>query len=162
MSWSPVQVQRAIEYALEKTGYTSLKEKQREAVEAFVAANDTFVSLPTGYGKSLCYSLLPLVFDFLHGARGRSIVVCISPLTSLMMDQRAKYAPRGLAIEMVGETQQDVDVMQRVQDGKYQLVYVSPEAIIGDSRWREMLHSPAYQKNLVAFVVDEAHCVIKW
>ena len=44
MSWSPVQVQRAIEYALEKMGYTSLKEKQREAVEAFVAANDTFVS----------------------------------------------------------------------------------------------------------------------
>ena len=103
-------------------------------MEAFVAANDTFVSLPTSYGKSLCYSLLPLVFDFLHGARDHSIVVCVSPLTSLMMDQRAKYAPRGLAIEMIGETQQDVDVMQRVQDGKYQLVYVSPEAIIGDTR----------------------------
>ena len=95
-----------------------------------------------------------MVFDFLHGARDRSIVVCVSPLTSLMMDQRAKYAPRGLAIEMIGETQQDVDVMQRVQDGKYQLVYVSPEAIIGDTRWREMLHLPAYKKILVAFVVE--------
>ena len=44
-----------------------LKEKQQEAVEAFMKGNDTFVSLPTGYGKSMIYAILPSAFDHLNG-----------------------------------------------------------------------------------------------
>ena len=44
-----------------------LKDKQVEAVCAFVEGNDTFVALPTGYGKSLIYGILPYVFDKLKG-----------------------------------------------------------------------------------------------
>ena len=44
-------------------GFTSLKPKQKEAIVAFVLGNDTFVSLPTGYGKSVIFAMLPLVFD---------------------------------------------------------------------------------------------------
>ena len=43
-------------------------------MNAFVNESDTFVSLPTGYGKALCYSILPFVFDSLRGLTGRSIV----------------------------------------------------------------------------------------
>ena len=45
----------------------SLKEKQREAILTFLSGRDTFVVLLTGYGKSLIYAMLPLVFDKLKG-----------------------------------------------------------------------------------------------
>ena len=45
----------------------ALKEKQIEAVSSFVGGHDTFVSLPTGYGKSICYAILPSVFDRIKG-----------------------------------------------------------------------------------------------
>ena len=46
--------------------------------------------------------------------------------------------------------------------GNFQLIYFSPEELILKEKWRTMLLSPAFQLNLVAFVVDEAHCVTKW
>ena len=48
-------------------GYEDLKDKQIEAVTTFLDGHDTFVSLPTGYGMSLIYSLLPLAFDKYKG-----------------------------------------------------------------------------------------------
>ena len=52
-----------------------------------------FVALPTGYGKSLCYALLPIVFDFVRGRPlNSSIVLCVSPLISLMVDQKEQYS----------------------------------------------------------------------
>ena len=51
-----------------------------------------------------------------------SIVVCISPLISLMMDQRAKYSPKGLQIEYVGAEQTDPLSEERVLKGNIQLV----------------------------------------
>ena len=50
-----------LDSAASKLGISSLKDKQREAITSFVDGDDVFVSLPTGYGKSLCYTLLPLV-----------------------------------------------------------------------------------------------------
>ena len=44
-------------------GYDRLKEKQLEAITSYIQGNDTFVSLPTGYGKSIIFGVLPLVFD---------------------------------------------------------------------------------------------------
>ena len=48
--------------------------------------------------------------------------------------------------------------MDKVYEGKYQLVLISPEALLTNETWRDMLHSSVYQERLVAFVVDEAHC----
>ena len=48
-------------------GLKPLKEKQREALEAFTSGHDMFVALPTGYGKSIIFGVLPLLFDKLLG-----------------------------------------------------------------------------------------------
>ena len=56
----------ALDFTAEKLGI-HLKEKKSEAVLAFLSGNDIFVSLPTGYGKSLIYGILPIVFDFMNG-----------------------------------------------------------------------------------------------
>ena len=68
-------------------GYRQLKPDQADVIEAFVKGRDVFAVLPTGYGKSLCYGCLPLVFDRLHGGEERSIVVVVSPLIAIMKDQ---------------------------------------------------------------------------
>ena len=85
-------------------GLVSFKDKQDEALRAFLSGRDTFVSLPTGYGKSVIYAALPLICDRLQDRRG-SIAVCVSPLTSLMIDQRSKFARLGISTEFVGELQ---------------------------------------------------------
>ena len=76
-----VQVKRAIQSAGERMGHAKVKDK-------LVRGRDTFVSLPTGYGKSLCYGVLPWVFDELsRNSTKRSIVIVVSPLISLTADQ---------------------------------------------------------------------------
>ena len=56
-----------ISESAKQLGLQKLKEKQLEAVSSFVQGHDTFVSLPTGYGKSVIYAILPYVFDQLKG-----------------------------------------------------------------------------------------------
>ena len=74
--------------ALEK-GYTSLCSKQ-EAI---------LISLPTGSGKSLCYSILPKVFDRVKKRpKSSSIVIVVSPLISLMNDQVRSLATKGITV----------------------------------------------------------------
>ena len=61
----------------------TLKPKQIEAIQSFVSGNDVFCCLPTGYGKSMCYLLLPCVFDRSKSRDpGTFIVLCMSPLVT--------------------------------------------------------------------------------
>lgn len=62
-----MELERAISEAAEELGFQQLKPKQSEAVKAFVEGRDVFVSLPTGYGKSIIYAILPIVYDKIRG-----------------------------------------------------------------------------------------------
>ena len=57
----------AIAIAMNKARISNLKQKQRECIQKFVEGHDVFASLPTGYGKSLIYALLPDVFNTIRG-----------------------------------------------------------------------------------------------
>ena len=121
-----------------------------------------FVSLPTGSGKSLCYCLLPRAFDFLwqRTALRESIVIVVSPLISLMQDQVRAMIERNVTAVYIGGAD---DILEaEICAGNYQLVYCSPESLLTDNRWRDMLQSPIYSERLVGIVVDEAHCVKSW
>ena len=87
---------RVIRDAAASFGYSSIKIEQEAALEAFTNGRDVFVSLPTGYGKSLCYALLPRIFDMLRTVDKASIAIIISPLISLMQDQVATFNQKGL------------------------------------------------------------------
>ncbi len=104
-----------------------------KAMYSIIGGKDTFVSLPTGYGKSVIFAALPMAFDQLKGelkllyectyiyaffcfaGTSGSIVLCISPL---MMDQQKKYAAGGLTVEYVGEAQTDHSAINRVRKEK--------------------------------------------
>ena len=135
---------RAVRFAMTELNRETLKDKQKEAIYSFVNGRDCFVILPTGYGKTLRYVLLPYVFDHLRGKTRSSIVICVSPLISLMMDQVKKYSLLGLATQFVGQAQEDSSVIRGVLHGGYQLVFMSPEALIGCKHWQETLLTRRY------------------
>ena len=79
----------------------SLKEEQRLSMEAICNGHDVFVWLPTGsgYGTSLCYQALPFIMDCkrgLVGSQERSLVLVVSPLIALMVDQVTSLRKRGI------------------------------------------------------------------
>lgn len=90
----------------------------------------------------------------------QSIVVVVSPLIALMKDQVRQMTQTNITAVYVGEVDDVTET--EVCDGKFQLVYLSLEALLTNPTWRDMLLSPVYQSNLVALVVDEAHSVTKW
>ena len=85
-----------LQMAAEELGFSELTPEQAVVVENFVRGRDVFVSLPTGSGKSLCYGVLPVLFDRLQRSDRRAIVVVVSPLISLMKDQTNSFSARGL------------------------------------------------------------------
>ena len=67
LEWIYRCIRRAITESGKQLGYDELKPKQIEALTSFLQGNDVFVSLPTGYGKSIIYAALPYAFDKLRG-----------------------------------------------------------------------------------------------
>ena len=53
-------------------------------------------------------------------------------------------------------------IKENVCKGEYQLVFLTPEMVINNRRWRKIIESDVYTERMKAFVVDEAHCVKKW
>ncbi len=71
-------VQQALKETVSEMGLFELKPKQTEAILAVLAGKDTFVSLPTGYGKSIIYGVLPPLFDKLRGKLAYDLDVLFS------------------------------------------------------------------------------------
>eukprot|EP00731_Ephydatia_muelleri_P034357 Em0056g16a len=143
-----------------RLGYTAIRPNQHKAVKSFIEGSDVFISLPTGSGKSFCYSVLPFIYDDLYHRVG-SIVIVVSPLIALMKDQVAALTGKGLKAAYLSSKMDDVLQKEQVVLGEVQVVFIGPELLMLNATWREMLRTRVYRKNLVAFIVDEAHCIIK-
>ena len=147
----------AISFATAKLGYQNLRSKQDLAVRHFFRGHNVFVALPTGSGK-VCATVFLRRLIFFGGTW--CIVLVISPLIALMQDQVRAMKERGVSAVYAGMADEELE--GEVCAGCYQLVFLSPESLLTDGRWRDMLQSPVYHERLVGFVVDEAHCVKKW
>ena len=127
-------------YALEKIGKSGLniKNEQKLAVRSLVIDNrDVLAVLPTGFGKSLIFQLLPFVYDYMNGNRSKSSVIVISPLNGLIRDQIEKLKPlidvgvlqhdfAALDKESVGDDSTIDDVMNS------QLIFAHPEVFVNN------------------------------
>ena len=78
------------------------------------------------------------------------------------MDQHSRFTSLGLSTEFVGEAQRDKSAIKKVLNGEVQLVYITPENLVHNCMYRNMLMSDKYREKLVALVVDEAHCIKLW
>lgn len=157
----------SLQSILPRFGLTELKNEQKKALFYLLSGKDVFVNLPTGFGKSLIYQLSPLVAEELskrhyqYGSIRSGIVLVISPLVSLIKDQVKGLQQRGIKASFIGAGQEEAN-FKEIVNGEMNIVYSSPEAMLANDRWREMICSQVYQKNVVAVAVDEAHCITHW
>jgi len=136
-------------------------EEQEKAIKAFFCGNDIFVSLPTGYGKSLIYQSIPIIASIL--TKKPSTMFIISPLRALMQDQ-VQYLNglNSIFIHAVALTEQTEEhLLEQVMAGEFTHVFGSPESFLAHENWRALFDS-AFRDNLVGVAVDEAHCISHW
>lgn len=136
-------------------GFDTFKGNQEAIIRNLLAGNDTFVLMPTGGGKSLCYQLPSLILD------GTAIV--ISPLIALMKNQvdamRNFSAEDGVAHfinSSLNKTAID-QVKTDILSGKTKLLYVAPESLTKKENIDFLK-----QVNVSFYAVDEAHCISEW
>ena len=136
-------------------GFNKFKGLQEQVIKSIVENNNTFVIMPTGGGKSLCYQLPALMKE------GTAIVV--SPLIALMKNQ--VDAIRGISEEhgvahVLNSSLNKTEVAQvkaDIANGITKLLYVAPESLIKEE------YVTFLRKQTISFVaIDEAHCISEW
>ncbi len=133
-------------------GYDSFKPLQKEIIEHVLQKKDTFVLMPTGGGKSLCYQLPALMFE------GTTLV--ISPLIALMKDQVDSLRVNGVNAAFINSSisfEEQQEIKRNVLSGDIKLLYIAPERFAIDS-FKEFLSTLTI--SLIA--IDEAHCISEW
>lgn len=136
-------------------GFDAFKGNQEAIIQHLLAGNDTFVLMPTGGGKSLCYQLPSLLME------GTAIV--ISPLIALMKNQvdaiRNVCEEDGVAHFINSSlTRKEIDqVKSDIHSGKTKLLYVAPESLT-------KVENVEFLRNVKIsfYAVDEAHCISEW
>src|SRR5688572_25911216 len=136
-------------------GYSTFRPLQKEAMDAVLAGRDSIVVLPTGGGKSLCFQAPAVV--------RAGVAIVVSPLISLMKDQVDTLVGNGVPAALFNSTltsPQKSDVIGGLRQGRYKLLYVSPERLVGEGSdpFLSMLSSI----DVSFVVVDEAYCISQW
>ncbi len=136
-------------------GFDSFKGNQEAIIENLMDGNDTFVLMPTGGGKSLCYQLPSLLME------GTAIV--ISPLIALMknqVDAMRNFSEENGIAHFINSSLSKAEI-QAVRDdimaGKTKLLYVAPESLNKDENVDFL-----QQVKISFYAVDEAHCISEW
>lgn len=133
-------------------GFSQFRGNQEPIVDNILKGKNTFVIMPTGAGKSLCYQLPAVIKD------GTAIV--ISPLIALMKNQVDQLNAFGVNAHFLNSTlnkSETTKVKKEVISGKTKLLYVAPESL---TKEENILFLKDAQISFVA--IDEAHCISEW
>lgn len=133
-------------------GYNSFRGSQEVIINNLMNGNNTFVIMPTGAGKSLCYQLPAVVRE------GTAIV--ISPLIALMKNQVDQMNAIGVNAQFLNSTLSKSEikrVRRETLDGSIKLLYVAPESLTKEENVAFLKNA-----NLSFAAIDEAHCISEW
>ncbi|MDH5533548.1 MAG: DNA helicase RecQ [Candidatus Pacebacteria bacterium] len=133
-------------------GYDFFHPTQEKAIKSVLAGKDTFVLMPTGGGKSICYQIPAIILD--------GITIVVSPLIALMKDQVDGLNAYGIKANYLNsslDSQEQSEIIENLLNGEIQILYVSAERLL----------SPDFTKILEKikpnlFAIDEAHCISSW
>jgi ATP-dependent DNA helicase RecQ len=145
-----------INVALKKYfGFENFKGEQRDIVKSVLEGHNTFVIMPTGGGKSLCYQLPAMMME------GTAII--ISPLIALMknqVDSIRGYSQEDNIAAFLNSSlnkSQMIEVKSEIVNGNTKMLFIAPETLTKDE------NIEFFQKTNISFVaVDEAHCISEW
>lgn len=141
-------------------GHDTFRPMQREIIEGVCDGRDSFVIMPTGGGKSLCYQLPALMDEANPGSAIKGTTVVISPLIALMQDQVAQLKQNGIRATLINSTldrDEAFDRERRAIQGEYDLIYLAPERLMSTSGSRLLR-----QLDVARFAIDECHCISEW
>ena len=136
-------------------GFTSFKGNQEAVINNVLAGKDTFVLMPTGGGKSLCYQLPALIMD--------GVAIVISPLIALMKNQvdamRTFSTESGIAHFLNSSLNKSAiaQVRQDVLEGRTKLLYFAPESLTKEDNIAFLR-----KIKISVYAIDEAHCISEW
>ena len=152
----PLHPEMGIYEGLQKYfGFTKFKGTQEKSINSLLSGHDTFVIMPTGGGKSLCYQLPALIVP--------GVAIIVSPLIALMKNQVdliRGYSEQDDVAHFLNSSLNKTQVKVVKEDllgGKTKLLYVAPETLTK----QENLDFFA-DLNISFFAVDEAHCISEW
>ncbi|MGC1241364.1 MAG: DNA helicase RecQ [Chryseosolibacter sp.] len=135
-------------------GYAAFRLHQEAVIQSVLAKKDTFVLMPTGGGKSLCYQIPALMLD--------GLTVVVSPLIALMKDQVDALRLNGIPAAYLNSTQnyqEQESILREARLKQLKLLYLAPEKLLGNSM--ALLHTlESFGVSLIA--IDEAHCISHW
>lgn len=133
-------------------GYDNFREDQEAIIKNILQGKNTFVIMPTGGGKSLCYQLPAIMQE--------GLAIIISPLIALMKDQVDQLRSKGIKAALLNSTlSQKVinETKQEVLSGNTKMLYVAPETLNKEDNLAFLK-----QAKLSFIAVDEAHCISDW
>jgi ATP-dependent DNA helicase RecQ len=133
-------------------GYTTFRGNQERIIRNILDGKNTFVIMPTGAGKSLCYQLPALMLE--------GLAIVISPLIALMKNQVDQMNAYGVNARFLNSTLSKGEITRLKKDcvnGIVKLLYVAPESLTKEENLEFL------KKIKVSFVaIDEAHCISEW
>lgn len=141
-----------IECLKSKFAHNSFRQKQWDIIRTVMyERRDVCAVMATGYGKSLCFQF-PAVFT-------NSMALVISPLIALMEAQVVTLNEAGIAACLVGSAQEDKNILKRINNDEFTIIYSSPEYLQSEYG-KNMLNS--LKGRLILIAIDEAHSISQW
>ncbi len=133
-------------------GYKKFRGQQEAVINNVLAGKHSFVLMPTGGGKSLCYQIPALCMD--------GVAIVVSPLIALMQDQVEALRQLGVKAEAINSNMSFSHVNQVISDilnNEIKMVYVAPERLLNENFLQVLAKA-----KISLFAIDEAHCVSQW